>query len=167
MAEVHLHFPTYLGQERIYVCLLPTSWWFLALSNLQTWRCRQTFPPKRPLTFNGLQGVISQKIEVFVTTAVKTSDHTNMSERLIVYLSNFIFFSLFFLCFIYLSFFFASLCLQFCLDVSLSIFYVLFLCIQIFFRFIFLFSCLFRSLHVCPFILPFLKSLRVRLIYSQ
>jgi hypothetical protein len=29
-------------------------------------------PPKRLFTFNGLYGVISQKIELFITTAVRT-----------------------------------------------------------------------------------------------
>jgi hypothetical protein len=31
-------------------------------------------PPKRGLKFNGLHGVISQKMILFVTTAVKTSN---------------------------------------------------------------------------------------------
>jgi hypothetical protein len=31
-------------------------------------------PPKRRLTFNGLHGVISQKIVLFITTAVRTSN---------------------------------------------------------------------------------------------
>jgi hypothetical protein len=31
-------------------------------------------PPKCLLTFNGLHGVISQKIELFITTAVRTSN---------------------------------------------------------------------------------------------
>jgi hypothetical protein len=31
-------------------------------------------PPKRRLTFNGLHGVISHKIELFITTAVRTSN---------------------------------------------------------------------------------------------
>jgi hypothetical protein len=36
-------------------------------------------PPKRRLTFNGLHGVISQKIELFITTAVRTSNPTNLN----------------------------------------------------------------------------------------
>jgi hypothetical protein len=32
-------------------------------------RQRRDYPPKRRLTFNGLHGVISQKIELFITTA--------------------------------------------------------------------------------------------------
>jgi hypothetical protein len=31
-------------------------------------------PPKRRMTFRGLQGVISQKIVLFITTAVSTSN---------------------------------------------------------------------------------------------
>jgi hypothetical protein len=34
-------------------------------------------PPKCLFTFNGLQGVISQKIEMSTTTAVRSSDPTN------------------------------------------------------------------------------------------
>jgi hypothetical protein len=34
------------------------------------------FPPKRLLTFNGLREVLSQKTELFITTAVRTSDLT-------------------------------------------------------------------------------------------
>jgi hypothetical protein len=33
-------------------------------------------PPKRRLTFNGLQGVISQKTVFFITTGVRTSNPT-------------------------------------------------------------------------------------------
>jgi hypothetical protein len=35
---------------------------------------RRYFPPKRLLTFNGLHGVISQKMVRFRTTAVRTSN---------------------------------------------------------------------------------------------
>jgi hypothetical protein len=31
-------------------------------------------PPKRPVNFNGLHGVISQKIELFIATALRTSN---------------------------------------------------------------------------------------------
>jgi hypothetical protein len=34
-------------------------------------------PPKRRLTFNGVYGVIPQKTELFITTAVGTSNPTN------------------------------------------------------------------------------------------
>jgi hypothetical protein len=33
-------------------------------------------PPKSPLAFNGLHSVISQKIELFIITAVGTSNST-------------------------------------------------------------------------------------------
>jgi hypothetical protein len=33
-------------------------------------------PPKRWLAFNGLHSVISQKIELFITTALRTSNST-------------------------------------------------------------------------------------------
>jgi hypothetical protein len=35
---------------------------------------KRHFPSKHHLTFNGLYGVISQKIELFITTAVRTSN---------------------------------------------------------------------------------------------
>jgi hypothetical protein len=41
------------------------------------WRWRRYVPPKRLLTFNGLHGVISQKMVHFITTGVRTSDPTN------------------------------------------------------------------------------------------
>jgi hypothetical protein len=37
-------------------------------------RWRRYVPPKRPLTLNGLHGVISQRMVLFITTAVKTSN---------------------------------------------------------------------------------------------
>jgi hypothetical protein len=36
--------------------------------------------PKRQLTFNGLYGVVSQKIELFITTGMKISDPTHPIE---------------------------------------------------------------------------------------
>jgi hypothetical protein len=51
-------------------CHLLSSW-FLARLILRPWRWRRYVPPKRRLTLNVLQGVISQKIEVFITTAVR------------------------------------------------------------------------------------------------
>jgi hypothetical protein len=41
------------------------------------------FPPKRRLIFNRLHGVISQKIELFITTAVRTFDLTGSGRGLI------------------------------------------------------------------------------------
>jgi hypothetical protein len=37
------------------------------------------------LTFNGLHGVISQKIELSITTAVRTSNPTEMKETFLFY----------------------------------------------------------------------------------
>jgi hypothetical protein len=42
-------------------------------------RWRRHVPLKLLLTFNGLHGAISQKIKLFITTAVRTSDCTNFS----------------------------------------------------------------------------------------
>jgi hypothetical protein len=43
---------------------------------LRFWRWRPHVPPKRPLTFIGLHSVISQKIELSVTSGVRTSNPT-------------------------------------------------------------------------------------------
>jgi hypothetical protein len=48
--------------------LPPATCWFLASLILRPWRWR--------LIFNGLYGVVSQKTELFVTTAVRTSNPT-------------------------------------------------------------------------------------------
>jgi hypothetical protein len=42
------------------------------------WRWRRYVPPKRRLTLNGLHGVISEKIVLFITTAVRTSNPTKI-----------------------------------------------------------------------------------------
>jgi hypothetical protein len=52
------------GKYRL--CLPPVSRWFLARLILWPWRWKQCVPPKRLLTLNGLHGVISQKIVLFV-----------------------------------------------------------------------------------------------------
>jgi hypothetical protein len=54
---------------------LSASCWFLACRTLQPriWR----------LTFDGLHGVIPQTIEVFITTAVRTSNHTSVSSAFV------------------------------------------------------------------------------------
>jgi hypothetical protein len=44
-----------------------------------TWRRRRYVPPKRQLTLNGLHGLISQKIVLFITTAVRTSNPTQLN----------------------------------------------------------------------------------------
>jgi hypothetical protein len=46
---------------------------FLLNLFLRPWRWRRYVPPKRRLTLNGLHGAISQKLILFITTAVKTS----------------------------------------------------------------------------------------------
>jgi hypothetical protein len=57
--------------------LLVTCFRLLAWIILRPWRWRRHVPPKRRLTFNGLHGVMSQKIGLFLTTALRTSDPTN------------------------------------------------------------------------------------------
>jgi hypothetical protein len=40
--------------------------WFLVWFTLRQWRWRQHVPPKRPLIFNRLRDIISQKIDIFL-----------------------------------------------------------------------------------------------------
>jgi hypothetical protein len=47
------------------------SCWFLTWPILPPRRCRRYVPPKRRLTFKGLQVVISQKIELFIQIMFK------------------------------------------------------------------------------------------------
>jgi hypothetical protein len=48
------------------------SWcWFRAWPTLRPWWWRWQIPPKRLLTFKRLHAVVSQKAELFITTAVK------------------------------------------------------------------------------------------------
>jgi hypothetical protein len=47
--------------------LLASSCWFLAWLILQSWRWRWHIPLKHQLTFNRLQGIISQKTESVIT----------------------------------------------------------------------------------------------------
>jgi hypothetical protein len=56
--------------------------WFLARLILLPWRWRRYVPPKRRLTFNGLHCVISQKIALFITTTVRTSNPTSTCHLL-------------------------------------------------------------------------------------
>jgi hypothetical protein len=42
-------------------------------SSKQSPEMEATFPPKRRLTFNGLHGVISQRIELFIISALRNS----------------------------------------------------------------------------------------------
>jgi hypothetical protein len=80
----------------LYLALLIRPWWW-----------RRYFPPKRRFTFNGLHGVIFQKIVFFITTAVRTSSPTYVSFRF--FLS---FFLPFFLSSFLLSFHFNSFLLS-------------------------------------------------------
>jgi hypothetical protein len=50
--------------------MLPISCWYLAFHIIWPWNCRWHVLLKCQLTFNRLQGVLSQKIECFITTAV-------------------------------------------------------------------------------------------------
>jgi hypothetical protein len=55
-------------------CLLAGSCW----NFLRPWRWRQYVPPKRRLHLNRLHAVTSQKMILFITTAVKTSNPTSI-----------------------------------------------------------------------------------------
>jgi hypothetical protein len=46
---------------------------YVARLILWPWRRRRYVPPTHRLTFNGLHGVISQKTELFITTALRAS----------------------------------------------------------------------------------------------
>jgi hypothetical protein len=52
--------------------------WFLAELIFLSWRWRRYVTPKRRLTLNGLHSVISQKIVLFTTTAVRTSNPSKL-----------------------------------------------------------------------------------------
>jgi hypothetical protein len=49
---------------------------FLSRLVLRSWRWTRHVPPKRRLNFNGLHDGISKKTELFITTAVRTSNPT-------------------------------------------------------------------------------------------
>jgi hypothetical protein len=55
------------------------------LSYASTWRWRRHVPPKRLLTFDGLQVIASQKTEFFITTAVRTWTPTMIVLLLCLY----------------------------------------------------------------------------------
>jgi hypothetical protein len=52
------------------------SRWYLARLILRPWKWRWHVPAEGRLTFNGIYGVISQKTERFIITAVTTSNPT-------------------------------------------------------------------------------------------
>jgi hypothetical protein len=87
---VRLHFQgRRMSQSRL--CLLPASCCFFAWLILRLWRWRQHVLPKRQLIFNGILGIISQKIKVFITTAVRTWNSTRnigLSVKTAVWESN-------------------------------------------------------------------------------
>jgi hypothetical protein len=53
---------------------LPPAFMLVSFLVYSTLKMEAIFPPKRQLIFNGLHGVISQKILIFVTTAVRPSN---------------------------------------------------------------------------------------------
>jgi hypothetical protein len=55
---------------------------FLLSLFFRPWRWRRHVPPKRQLTLNGQHGVISQKVVLFITTAVRTSNPTQFMKML-------------------------------------------------------------------------------------
>jgi hypothetical protein len=55
---------------------------FLLRLFFRPWRWRRYVPPKRRLTPNGLHGVISQKMVLFITTAERTSNLTQFNNIL-------------------------------------------------------------------------------------
>jgi hypothetical protein len=59
-----------LGKKLVWKQVASRSLFFLL------WRWRRYVPPKRRLTLNGLHCVISQKMVLFITTAVTTSNPT-------------------------------------------------------------------------------------------
>jgi hypothetical protein len=65
-------------------CLIIEEFYLLGYGAMSSIESQPTFlevvPPKRWMTFNGLHGVISQKIELFITTAVRTSNLTLTSS---------------------------------------------------------------------------------------
>jgi hypothetical protein len=61
--------------------VLSSSWWFFASPTLQPWRWRRYVLPRRLLTFNGLHCVMSQKVKLFTSTAVRISNPTSMTMR--------------------------------------------------------------------------------------
>jgi hypothetical protein len=75
MVKVNRHFAGiyHLHHHQVSCCYFAQLIW--------SWRQRRYVPSKRWLTINGLHGVISQKIELFISIAVGTSNPT--SKRLI------------------------------------------------------------------------------------
>jgi hypothetical protein len=68
--------------------LPPASCWFLACLILLSWRWRRRVPQKHRLTFNELHSVISQKIQLFIATALGTSNPTSWQSIWVVFLNS-------------------------------------------------------------------------------
>jgi hypothetical protein len=67
-----LHFQLPTGSRAL---TAPCFALFLVCLTLATWR-RRHLTPKRQLTFNGIHSVISKKIDLFMITDLRTSEHT-------------------------------------------------------------------------------------------
>jgi hypothetical protein len=60
------------------LCLLPVSRWVLCLAHSSVLKMEAAcYSAKLWLTFNGLHGVVSQKMELVLATAMTVSNHTN------------------------------------------------------------------------------------------
>jgi hypothetical protein len=74
-----LHSFSTLRLRKDLVCVLPVCFvLFSCLSYSSALNMRRHVPPKLPLTSNGLHGVIPQKIVLCITTAVRTSNRTQL-----------------------------------------------------------------------------------------
>jgi hypothetical protein len=60
-----------------FLCKLPKKFILGWNAFVTRWKCMETtYSSEKSLTFTGLHGVVSQKIELFLTTAVRSSDPT-------------------------------------------------------------------------------------------
>jgi hypothetical protein len=74
MKQVRKDLSTPSSGSKSMLRLLPASCWFLAWLILLPWRWRRHVPQKRRLTFSGLHCIITEKIKLFIATAVRTSN---------------------------------------------------------------------------------------------
>jgi hypothetical protein len=76
----------YISSKRLSCMKSSVFWDITPCSPLKISRCfggsYRLHPPKRQLTFNGLHGVISQKIERFITTSVRSSNPTEVPLKI-------------------------------------------------------------------------------------
>jgi hypothetical protein len=75
-ASPHLWYWYRCSSLKVKLCLLPVSCWFLAWLIPRPWWWRRNVILQCPLICNVLRRFLSQKIELFITTAVKTSNPT-------------------------------------------------------------------------------------------